>query len=68
MSLKCPKCGNSESFRIACQATVLLYFDGSDDAPRAEDPADVTWNDSAACTCSECSETGPVGAFKKAEG
>lgn len=55
--LRCPYCGSEGPFRIACQAVVLVFDDGTDETDSVE------WDDDSACTCSQCHESASVKKF-----
>lgn len=57
--MKCPSCGNEDSFRIACQ----VWCDVSDEG--TGDTYDYEWDDESSCVCPECMKVGCVGDFKE---
>jgi hypothetical protein len=48
-NIKCPSCGNEESFRIAAKTIFTVTDDGT------EDHGDIEWDDDSYAECVQCS-------------
>jgi hypothetical protein len=51
-NIKCPNCGNEESFRIAAKTIATVTNDGT------EDYGDLEWDDDSYAECTECHRHG----------
>jgi sarcosine oxidase delta subunit len=58
--IKCPACGNEESFRIAGTAIFTVTDDGT------EDHGDIEWNDDSYAECTQCYRHGTLKDFTAA--
>jgi hypothetical protein len=56
--IKCPACGNEDSFRIAATAVFTVTDDGTDDYTAVE------WDDDSDAECTECQRRGNVKDFR----
>jgi hypothetical protein len=56
-NIKCPECGNEESFRITATAVFTVFDDGTDDH------GDVEWGDDSYAECTRCHHHGAVKDF-----
>jgi hypothetical protein len=56
--IKCPACGNEDSFRIAATSLFTVTDDGTDDY------ADVHWDDDSYADCPECHRHGTLRDFR----
>lgn len=54
--LRCPACGNEDSFSIE----VRMPFDVTDDGAEQDRHADTSWDDDSLCGCSQCEWFGVV--------
>lgn len=59
--IKCPKCNNEDSFKIAVTKMVLMTDDGSEDTS-----GDEEWNGDSYIECTECGASGKVEEFRPA--
>ena len=50
-NIRCPKCGQTESFKIAVTAWATVYDDGTDEFE------DVGWNSESGIICTRCEES-----------
>ena len=57
-NIKCPACGNEDSFRIAAKTVAIVTDDGT------EDHGDMQWDDSSYAECSECHRHGTLKDFR----
>jgi hypothetical protein len=57
-NIKCPACGNEESFRIAAKTIVTVTDDG------IGDHSDMEWDDDSYADCTQCLRYGTVKDFK----
>jgi hypothetical protein len=57
-NIKCPACGNEESFRIAATTIVTVTDDGTDD------PGDMEWDDDSYAECTQCYRHGTLKDFE----
>lgn len=57
-NIKCPSCGNEQSFRIAGTAVFTVTDDGT------EDHGDIEWDDDNYAECRECHRYGTLKDFK----
>jgi hypothetical protein len=57
-NIKCPDCGNEESFRIAGTAIFTVTDDGT------EDYGDIEWDDDRYAECRECHRHGTLKDFR----
>lgn len=57
--IKCPDCGNEDTFRIAGTTIFTVTDEGT------EDHGDVEWNDDSHAECAECGREGPLKEFAK---
>ncbi len=57
-NIKCPACGNEESFRIAAKTIATVTDDGTDDY------GDMEWDDDSYAECAECYRHGTLKDFK----
>ena len=55
--LRCPRCGNEASFRIAATATFLVVDDGT------EEHENVEWDDASRIDCTGCYHSATVADF-----
>lgn len=55
--IKCPACGNEDSFRIAASCWVDVTDDGTSEA------TDFGWDDNSPIACLSCGTTGVVFMF-----
>lgn len=56
--IKCPDCGNEESFRIAARTIALVTDHG------VEDHGDMEWDDGSYAECTACHRYGAMKDFK----
>jgi len=56
-NIKCPACGNEESFRIAATTMATVTDDGTDDHSGME------WDDDSYAECTQCPRHGTVKDF-----
>jgi hypothetical protein len=56
-NIKCPDCGNEESFRIAGTAIFTVTDNGTDDH------GDIEWNDDSYAQCAGCQRHGTLKDF-----
>ena len=61
-NIKCPDCGNEESFRIAATTIVTVTDDGTDD------PGNMEWDDDSYAECSGCHQHGTLKDFSVTTG
>jgi hypothetical protein len=57
-NIKCPACGNEESFRIAATTIVTVTDDGT------EDHGDMEWDDDSYAECPKCHRHGTLKDFQ----
>jgi hypothetical protein len=57
-NIKCPSCGNEESFRIAAKTIVTVNDDG------VVDHADMEWDEDSYADCTECYRHGTLNDFR----
>ncbi len=55
--IKCPACGNTESFRIAAHTLATVSDDG------VEDHGDMEWGDDSYAECARCHRHGSLKEF-----
>ena len=58
--LRCPKCGQNESFVIEVSECLLMFHDGT----VLEGDTGEEWDDSSSCRCHECQHMGSVYQFR----
>lgn len=58
--IKCPDCGNEESFRIAARTIATVTDDGT------EDYGDMEWDDDSYAECAACLRHGTLKDFREA--
>jgi hypothetical protein len=61
-NIKCPACGNEESFRIAAKTIATVTDDGVDDY------GDMEWDDDSYAECGECCRHGTLKDFTVGNG
>ena len=57
-SIKCPACGNEDSFRIAARTIATVCDDG------VEDHTEMEWDDDSYADCTKCCHHGTLKDFK----
>jgi hypothetical protein len=57
-NIKCPSCGNEESFRIAATTTATVTDDG------IEDYGNMEWDDDSYAECTQCHRHGTLKDFR----
>ena len=59
--IRCPRCGNTERFSIACTTLADVTGDGAE-------PRDVEWSDDSLTVCPVCGTSGQLKSFRDREG